>query len=207
LTGITGGSGLAFVTTDGTLGGQGTASIPLGVNFSTITTALNNVATATTTIGVFLSTAGPQFNSIATSTTSLNALETGNGAGVYTSTNSVVKTTMTILGEQFSIGGSSFSVVGGSATVAYRLQAKTLVSDIGIWGNTHKSTMTFTGIFAIPSWTLAQIRAYTPTTDERGGLISCLDCSGTFMVCKATGTTINAFQLSTGTVASASPCR
>ncbi len=72
----------------------------------------------------------------------------------------------------------------------------------------HVSTMTTTGVFGIPRWTIAQLQAYTPTAAEVGGLVMCANCAGGYTLCKSTGAVIMGFQLSTGTLpAGSSPCR
>lgn len=74
-------------------------------------------------------------------------------------------------------------------------------------GNVHQSTMSSTGIFVPPTWTLAQLAIYTPTAAELGGIVICANCAVPRIICQSTGTTLAGFALSTFTVTGQSPCR
>lgn len=71
------------------------------------------------------------------------------------------------------------------------------VSGNSQFGTTAKSTITTSGFFIPASYTLAQIRAYTPASSEIGGLIMCSNCASAFSVCQSTGSTIQGFRLGT----------
>lgn len=67
----------------------------------------------------------------------------------------------------------------------------------------HTTTITASGYMIAPYWTTAQIQAATPITAELGGQITCTNCAaGSFVVCTASGTTIQGFRLgASGTTA------
>jgi hypothetical protein len=81
-------------------------------------------------------------------------------------------------------GGAAVSV-GGALTAA---------SSVVMGVAPHKSTMTATGIFMPPNWTLAQIQAYTPAASELGGLVVCVNCASAYAICQSTGAQIQGFR-------------
>ncbi len=107
------------------------------------------------------------------------------------------------------LNGGGGHIIMGSSTPVVANQIIDISSRAVVMGSgqVHQATMTTTGLFSLPTWTIATLSAYTPTAAEVGALVQCANCTVANIICKSTGTTIAGFALSTFTVTGASPCR
>lgn len=119
------------------------------------------------------------------------------GSGSYNASTSTVQNVAGATPPLFLTGGQDGSSSTPTATLDVNGGAK-----IG-FGTTRTHT-TSTGFFVPRSMTAVQIKGYTPSSSELGGVISCSDCTIPYSVCTATNTVIQGFMLG---VTSLSECK